>query len=117
MASNRQAKINEELAKELAKAVRELKDPRISSSVVSITGVDCAKDLKTANVYFSFFSVKSAAHSFQNPLFIRHFASLASSRKVRPFSFDILHLVFDIFQRHSTFDKKKEPTFVSSFVF
>ncbi len=58
MASNRQAKINEELAKELAKAVRELKDPRISSSVVSITGVDCAKDLKTANVYFSFFSVK-----------------------------------------------------------
>ncbi len=56
MAGHRQTRINEELTHALAQAVRELKDPRIQNSVVSITDVDCAKDLKTANVYFSFFS-------------------------------------------------------------
>lgn len=58
MAGHRQTRINEELAHALAEAVRQLKDPRISGSVVSITDVDCAKDLKTANVYYSFFSGK-----------------------------------------------------------
>ena len=58
MATYRQTRINEELTHALAQAVRELKDPRISCSVVSITDVDCAKDLKTANVYYSFFSPK-----------------------------------------------------------
>ena len=58
MAGHRQTRINEELTHALAEAVRQLKDPRISSSVVSVTDVDCAKDLKTANVYYSFFSVK-----------------------------------------------------------
>ncbi len=56
MAGYRQIKINEELTRVLAEAVRQLKDPRIQKSVVSITEVDCAKDLKTANVYYSFFS-------------------------------------------------------------
>ena len=58
MAAHRQTRINEELTHALAEAVRELKDPRIQNSVVSITDVDCAKDLKSANVYFSFFSTK-----------------------------------------------------------
>ena len=56
MAGHRQVRINEELTHALAEAVRQLKDPRISNSVVSVTDVDCAKDLKTANVYYSFFS-------------------------------------------------------------
>ncbi len=58
MAGHRQTRINEELTHALAEAVRQLKDPRLQNSVVSITDVDCAKDLKTANVYYSFFSVK-----------------------------------------------------------
>ena len=58
MATYRQTRINEELTHALAEAVRQLKDPRIQNSVVSITDVDCAKDLKTANVYYSFFSPK-----------------------------------------------------------
>ena len=58
MAGYRQTKINEELTHALCEAVRELKDPRIQSSIVSITDVDCAKDLKNATVYFSFFSNK-----------------------------------------------------------
>ena len=56
MAGHRQIRINEELTHALAEAVRQLKDPRIANSVVSVTDVDCAKDLKTANVYYSFFS-------------------------------------------------------------
>lgn len=56
MASYRQTRINEELTHALSQALRESKDPRIQRSLVSVTDVDCAKDLKTANVYFSFFS-------------------------------------------------------------
>lgn len=56
--AHRQTRINEELTHALAEAVRQLKDPRIQNSVVTITDVDCAKDLKTANVYYSFFSPK-----------------------------------------------------------
>ena len=56
MAGHRQARINEEMEHELCKALREISDPRISGSLVSVTEVDCAKDLKTANVYYSFFS-------------------------------------------------------------
>lgn len=58
MAGHRQARINEEIAHELSKALREIQDPRISGSLVSVTEVDCAKDLKTANVYYSFFRQK-----------------------------------------------------------
>jgi ribosome-binding factor A len=58
MAGHRQTRINEELTHVLSEAVRQLKDPRIAGSVVSVTDVDCAKDLKTANVYYSFFSTK-----------------------------------------------------------
>lgn len=56
MAGFRLNKINGELTHALAEAIRELKDPRIQSSVVSVTDVSCAKDLRTANVYYSFFS-------------------------------------------------------------
>ena len=54
MAGYRQVRINEEMAHELAIAMREVKDPRIAKSFVSIMEVDCAKDLKTARVYYSF---------------------------------------------------------------
>ena len=56
MAGYRQTRINEEIMHALSSAIRELKDPRIQSSVVTVTDVECAKDLKNATVYFSFFS-------------------------------------------------------------
>ena len=58
MAGHRQARINEELAHELSKVLREIQDPRISGSLVSVTEVNCAKDLKTATVYYSFLQQK-----------------------------------------------------------
>ncbi len=56
MAGYRQVRINEELTHALAEALRQSKDPRIIKAFVSVTDVDCAKDLKSANVYFSYLS-------------------------------------------------------------
>ncbi len=58
MSGYRQTRINEQILQALSEAVRELKDPRIQNSIVTITDVACAKDLKNATVYFSFFSKK-----------------------------------------------------------
>jgi ribosome-binding factor A len=53
MAGHRLGRINEQLTKELAEIIREVKDPRVSSSLVSITGAECSADLKYAKIYFS----------------------------------------------------------------
>jgi ribosome-binding factor A len=53
MAGYRQGRINEQLTKDLAEIIRTVKDPRVSDSLVSITGVECSADLKNAKIYFS----------------------------------------------------------------
>ncbi len=53
MANYRRGRINEEMAKEMAAILRDIKDPRVSNAFVSITSVDVAPDLKTAKVYYS----------------------------------------------------------------
>lgn len=58
MAGYRSARINGEMARELSIALREIHDPRIAQSLVSVNEVDCAKDLKTARVYYSFLPTK-----------------------------------------------------------
>ena len=54
MASNRISRINEEIQKELASAIRNLKDPRVSDTMISITHVETTPDLRYAKVYVSF---------------------------------------------------------------
>ena len=54
MASNRISRINEEIQKELAAAIRNLKDPRVSGTMISITHVETTPDLRWAKVYVSF---------------------------------------------------------------
>ena len=68
MAGHRQARINEEMAHELAIALREVQDPRISGSLVSVTEVYCAKDLKTARVYYSFLQQKHSEKDVRKAL-------------------------------------------------
>ncbi len=47
-------RVDDEIKKHLNVIIsRELKDPRISNTLVSVTDVETAKDLKTANVYVS----------------------------------------------------------------
>lgn len=52
MASNRIGRINEEIQRELADLIRNLKDPRVQT-MLSITRVDTTSDLRYAKVYVS----------------------------------------------------------------
>ena len=53
MPSNRIGRINEEIQRELSDQFRRLKDPRVSSGMVSITRVDTTGDLRYSKVYIS----------------------------------------------------------------
>ena len=53
MASNRIGRINEELQRELSELLRELKDPRVHKTMLSITHVETTPDLRYAKVYVS----------------------------------------------------------------
>ena len=61
MASNRIGRINEEIQKELASAIRNLKDPRVADTMISITHVETTPDLRYAKVYVSFLQEDKAA--------------------------------------------------------
>ena len=54
MASNRIGRINEELQKELSNIIRNLKDPRVQDTMISVTRVEATPDLRWAKVYVSF---------------------------------------------------------------
>ena len=54
MASNRIGRINEEIQKELSGLIRNLKDPRVQDTMISITHVEATPDLRYAKVYVSF---------------------------------------------------------------
>ena len=53
MPSNRIGRINEEIQRELSDQFRRLKDPRVSSGMVSVIRVDTTGDLRYARVYVS----------------------------------------------------------------
>ena len=46
-------RISEEVKRELSMIIRELKDPRLTKSVVSVINVNVTKDLKFAKAYIS----------------------------------------------------------------
>ena len=60
MASNRINRINEEIQKSLAGKLRTVKDPRVSSTMISITRVETTPDLRYAKVYVSFLEESKA---------------------------------------------------------
>ena len=68
MASYHINQINEEMKRALSEIVREVRDPRVSSSFLTITGVDCTPDLKFAKVYYSFLSNKYTDKDVENGL-------------------------------------------------
>ena len=53
MASNRIGRINEEIQKELSGMIRNLKDPRVQDTMISITRVETTPDLRYAKVFIS----------------------------------------------------------------
>ena len=65
MASNRINRINEEIQKCLSAAIRELKDPRVSTTMISITRVETTPDLRYTKVYVSFLEENKAADALK----------------------------------------------------
>ena len=65
MASNRIGRINEEIQKELSSAIRNLKDPRVQDTMISITHVEATPDLRYAKIYVSFLEENKAADAMK----------------------------------------------------
>ncbi len=65
MASNRIGRINEEIQKALASLIRELKDPRVQDTMISITRVEATPDLRYAKVYVSFLQDERASDALK----------------------------------------------------
>ena len=65
MASNRINRINEEIQKALAELIRELKDPRVQNTMISITRVETTPDLRYAKVYASFLEEEKASEAMK----------------------------------------------------
>ena len=53
MAKYRQGRINDEVQKEMALIVREIKDPRVSGKMICITAAEITPDLKFGKIYYS----------------------------------------------------------------
>lgn len=56
MAKYRQSRINDSVAQEISMILRDVKDPRVSDAMITITGADVTPDLKYAKIYFSLLS-------------------------------------------------------------
>lgn len=63
MAKYRQGRINDAVARELAVALRELRDPRLSDNFVSITRAEVTGDLRSARIFFSVIGDKKEARA------------------------------------------------------
>ena len=65
MASNRINRINEEIQKALADLLRNVKDPRVSGTMISVTKVETTPDLRYAKVYVSFLEENKASDAMK----------------------------------------------------
>lgn len=53
MAKFRQERINDSVAAEVSQIIREVKDPRVSGALITITAADVSADLKYAKIFYS----------------------------------------------------------------
>ena len=58
MPKYRRARINDEVARVLGEALREVKDHRVRDALITITGCEVSGDLKFAKVYFSVYGAQ-----------------------------------------------------------
>ncbi len=65
MATNRIAVINQEIQKELSSLIRNLKDPRVQDTMISITRVETTPDLRFCKIYVSFLQEDQAADALK----------------------------------------------------
>lgn len=55
MAKYRQGRINESVALEVSLILRDVKDPRVSEAMITVTGADVTADLKYAKIFYSLY--------------------------------------------------------------
>ncbi len=55
MVANRQDRVNDAVAAELAIILRTVKDPRVSRAFISVSGAEVSKDLSQAKIFYSVF--------------------------------------------------------------
>lgn len=75
MANHRRGRINDEVLKEMAGILREVKDPRVKEAFISVTGAEVTPDLKYAKIYYSHLrgEAKDVAKGLKSSAgFIRH---------------------------------------------
>lgn len=65
MASNRIGRINEEIQRELSDLLRNLKDPRVQKTMISVTRVETTSDLRYAKVFVSFYDKTVSAEALK----------------------------------------------------
>ena len=65
MASNRIIRINEEIQKSLAAALRSVKDPRVADALISITRVETTPDLRYTKVFVSVLQEEKATDALK----------------------------------------------------
>ena len=65
MASNRIHRINEEIQKALAELLRNVKDPRVADTMISITRVETTPDLRYAKIYVSVLQEEKAEEALK----------------------------------------------------
>lgn len=53
MANYRRDRINDQMTKEMSLILRDVKDPRVSGAIITVTQADVAADMKTAKIYYS----------------------------------------------------------------
>ena len=65
MASNRIGRINEEIQRALSDLLRNLKDPRVQKTMISVTRVETTSDLRYAKVFVSFLDKECAKEALK----------------------------------------------------
>ena len=86
MANYRRGRINDAVAKELAIALRDVREPKVNNNFVSITRAEVAPDLKYATVYFSCIGDFDEAHAGLKKCvgMLRHHLAVTLNLRITP---------------------------------
>jgi len=55
LAKYRKQRINDSVAQEMSLILRDVKDPRVSGAMITVTGADVSADLKYAKIFYSLY--------------------------------------------------------------
>lgn len=101
MAKYRQSRLNDSVAQEVSLILRDVKDPRVSGGMLTVTGAEVTTDLKYAKIYYSILGEEDDLKETERGL--RSAAGFIRSQLARRLNMRItpeLSFVFDRSVRH-----------------